>query len=565
MADDDTLHTNPSHEGAQRLSFDPPNRGHAIASPATIRIPLPLDWLDRDAAKVLRRLKKSGHTAYLVGGCVRDLMLGRYPKDFDIATSALPREVKRVFSNCRLVGRRFRLAHVRFHDNLIEVATFRRSPSPGTIPEADAGGTEGEEARKDASGPEEKGERASGAYRGDLLILSDNVFGTEEQDARRRDFTVNGLFFDVANEELRDWVGGTQDIRDRVIRTIGEPEIRFREDPVRMLRAIRFAAALGFTIEPVTWAAMRASAPDILRSARPRVLEELFRMLRGGAAARCVYLLSAAGLLPFLLPELGAGPVNDEHVDKAIPTLVGEGLPASPALSPAESATGSWAASVGVPHPVLRILQAIDVCTGNGIALANHMLLALLTLAKSASLNEGDDAKRDHPHLDLIALNEILAELTQSRLRLSRRERERARAALMGLVRITSRAERGLSLAILSKKSYYPDALTLFAISAWARGRGMETVPSLIRRSRLNQETLQILDLMTRCGERCEDHAEASAHAPTEGRRSRRRGRRRGRRRARGGEPSSTDTLPSGARIPLSSPMDSDAHAINAE
>ena len=173
--------------------------------------------IDADADRVVRRLAKAGFKAYLVGGCVRDILVGRRPKDFDVATSATPNEIRNVFRNCRIIGRRFRLAHVFFGDKIIETATFRANPREE---EEDAGN--------------------------DLLIRRDNVFGEEDEDARRRDFTINGLFYDVEKEEVIDHVDGLVDLDARLVRTIGDPDVRFQEDPIRMLRAIKFAARLDF-------------------------------------------------------------------------------------------------------------------------------------------------------------------------------------------------------------------------------------------------------------------------------------------------------------------------------
>jgi len=220
------------------------------------------------------------HQAYLVGGCVRDLLLDRTPKDFDVATDAHPGEVRAIFRNCRLIGRRFRLAHVYFRGGkVVEVATFRKNP-------VDVG-----EDVPDGS---------------DLLITRDNVFGTAEEDARRRDFTVNGLFYDVLTGEVIDYVGGREDLDAHRIATIGDPEIRMREDPVRALRAVRFASRLGFTIAPDTFEAMRRHAGELARCAPARVLEETFKLLRCGGSARAFELLRACGALPVVLPALGA-------------------------------------------------------------------------------------------------------------------------------------------------------------------------------------------------------------------------------------------------------------------
>ena len=185
--------------------------------------------IDGDALKVLYRLNQLGYTAYLVGGGVRDLLMGRRPKDFDVGTSARPNELKRIFRNCFLIGRRFRLAHIRFGSKVIETATFRRNAQ-----------TVGEIIEHAAEGP-----------------LEDNAFGTPQTDAFRRDFTVNGLFYNIKDFSVIDWVGGMKDLEAKVIRSIGDPEIRFREDPVRMMRAIKCSSRLGFPIERKTAAAMR--------------------------------------------------------------------------------------------------------------------------------------------------------------------------------------------------------------------------------------------------------------------------------------------------------------------
>jgi poly(A) polymerase len=226
--------------------------------------------IDPDALKVLYRLKNNGFVAYLVGGGVRDLLLERQPKDFDIGTSAHPQQVRKLFRNCFIVGRRFRLAHVRFGRKVVEVSTFRK-----------------------AAEPEE----------GDTLIRRDNTFGTPEEDAFRRDFTVNALFYDIATFSVIDWVRGIEDLIDRVIRTIGDPEVRFREDPVRMLRAVALAARLGFTIDPHTVEALRSLRGEIVRSSSARILEEFYKILRQGRSRRTFEMLHEHGLLAYLLPE----------------------------------------------------------------------------------------------------------------------------------------------------------------------------------------------------------------------------------------------------------------------
>ena len=234
--------------------------------------------IDPDALKVLYRLSSMGFTAYLVGGGVRDLLMGRKPKDFDVGTSAKPNELRKIFRNCFLIGRRFRLAQIRFGAKVIETATFRQnSQSVGEIIE------------HAAEGPQE-----------------DNTFGTPETDAYRRDFTVNGLFYDIKDFSVIDWVGGMKDIKNRVIRAIGDPNIRFQEDPVRMMRAVKFSSRLGFTIERKTFAAMKRHHACILSASQPRVCEEVFRLFTYGHSAEAFKLMWRTGMLGDLLPELAA-------------------------------------------------------------------------------------------------------------------------------------------------------------------------------------------------------------------------------------------------------------------
>ncbi len=198
-----------------------------------------------NALKVLYRLKEAGYQGFLVGGAVRDLLLGITPKDFDVATNALPEEVRRLFRNCRLIGRRFRLAHVHFGHEIIEVATFRAAAAPEREDSEDVdtdGGVERE--------PEADSEHRAFDHSG--RILRDNIYGTIEEDVWRRDFSANGLYYNIEDFSIWDFVNGVSDIRARRLKLIGDPETRYREDPVRMLRAVRFAAKLDFSIEDGT-------------------------------------------------------------------------------------------------------------------------------------------------------------------------------------------------------------------------------------------------------------------------------------------------------------------------
>ena len=233
--------------------------------------------IDPDALKVLYRLASLHHKAYLVGGSVRDLLLGRKPKDFDVGTDARPNEIRRQFRNCFLVGRRFRLAHIVFGKKVIETATFRKAPDPNAV--------------QDEHG---------------LYQYEDNTYGTPEEDALRRDFTVNGLFYDIETFSVIDYVGGLKDLKAKTIRSIGDPNIRFREDPVRMMRAVRFAAKLGFDVAANDVKAIRRYASELENASDSRLCEEIQRLFVRGASERCLRLAYDYGILKALLPTLAA-------------------------------------------------------------------------------------------------------------------------------------------------------------------------------------------------------------------------------------------------------------------
>jgi poly(A) polymerase len=230
--------------------------------------------IDDDTLKVLYRLSRSGYLAYLVGGGVRDLLLGRTPKDFDVGTDATPGQIKKLFRNCFLIGRRFRLAHVRFGpERMVEVATFRRQATADDLPE-------------DPS---------------DHSFFAENIFGTPQQDAFRRDFTVNALFYDIKTFSVIDYVGGLEDLEARRLRVIGDPLARFTEDPVRMLRALEFSARLGFSLDPALREGIYACAPLIAEAAPARIREEVMALFRHKVAGQVLRSAQTMGLLSWLL------------------------------------------------------------------------------------------------------------------------------------------------------------------------------------------------------------------------------------------------------------------------
>jgi poly(A) polymerase len=318
-----------------------------------------------NALRVLYRLREAGYEAFLVGGCVRDLLLGITPKDFDIATSALPEEVKRTFRNCRLIGRRFRLAHVFFGREIIEVATFRAMSVADEPPEVLAPDLDDDEVPEDLDDElddelddtdestvlAEAGSHQTGIHGGPPLverdrsrhagagnddddedrvtdehgrILRDNVYGTIDDDVWRRDFTANSLYYNIADFSIWDYTGGVEDIAARRLKLIGDAVTRYREDPVRMLRAARFEAKLGFTLDGATGTSI-AGLRELLGSVPPaRLFDETLKLFLTGHGARSLEVLQAHGLLRELLPTVAS--YLERHPDGAVARLLKQGL-----------------------------------------------------------------------------------------------------------------------------------------------------------------------------------------------------------------------------------------------
>jgi len=259
-------------------------RVFGLEAGAMERVPRAKHGMARDrispaAAKVCTVLREAGFQAYVVGGAVRDLLLGIAPKDFDVATDARPEQIKPLFRRALVIGRRFRLVHVMMGPETIEVSTFR-----GADPQA----AENAEHSRDEHG----------------RVLRDNVFGSQKDDARRRDFTVNALYYDAASEEIVDFHGGLRDLKKRVLRVIGDPAVRYREDPVRMLRAVRLSAKLGLTIDPATRAPIAEMGVLMERVPPARLFDEMLKLLLSGHASACLRQLREVGLHKGLLPLL---------------------------------------------------------------------------------------------------------------------------------------------------------------------------------------------------------------------------------------------------------------------
>lgn len=389
--------------------------------------------LDPDAVRVVERLQSAGFEAYLVGGCVRDLLLGRAPKDFDVATDARPRQIRKIFRNCRIIGRRFKLAHVVFRrpdgtEHIIETATFRRAPQ-----QMDSGASS-------------------------LLIRDDNEFGSAAEDAERRDFTINALFFDPRTWVILDYVGGLEDIARRRIETIGDPNIRLREDPVRILRAVKFASRLEFRIAFDTFDAMVRHAMDLQMAAIPRILEEILRLLRSGHAYEAFLLLARCGALSVIVPEVAeflerqarSGASGQRHVD------------------------GFW-----------RLLQALDRGVHAGDAVTSAYLHSVLFFPVYERACDPEE-HRGRPRHPLAVADSVFDSIGQ-RLRIPRADVARAKEICSAQFRFLARPSKRFRPGLFVEQRYFVEALALFRARCFSSGGPWEVYDAwyqLFRRRR---------------------------------------------------------------------------------
>ena len=384
------------------------------------------DDIDQQAILAIKRLRRYGYKGYLVGGCVRDLLLGITPKDFDIATDARPEEVKAIFKNSRIIGRRFRLVHLYYRGGkVLEVATFRAS-----IPADD----------------EDEGT-------GDLFIRRDNVFGTEQEDAQRRDFTINALFYDPESGQIIDHVGGLRDIDARVVRMIGDPHIRLREDPVRIVRAIRFRAKAGLALEEDLEAALPVYVDELVRCPPARLLEETLKLLRMGHALASFDEMLIHGVLEVLLPEVKA------FIDGHLSLLAGS--PVMEDRNPLEE--------------IRAHLEALDEIVARSPVSDDIVLGALLFPMADAVLCHADIQGRDRNR----SLTEFLGEVGV-RIQFTRKLSEQLRQSY-GVQRYfasesSGRRRRRLSPSTLMRRSFFPAALRLFEIRQRATHGSLEEV-----------------------------------------------------------------------------------------
>lgn len=382
--------------------------------------------IDLNALWVVRRLRAKGHEAYLTGGCVRDLLLNRKPKDFDVATSARPEEVRNIFRNCRLIGRRFLLAHVIFPGGkIIETATFRAKPS--------------EEISEDDNAE-------------DLLVMQDNVYGTMKEDAFRRDLTINGLFYDPVSGKVIDYVGGKDDLKAGLIRTIGDPEIRLQEDPVRILRAIRFANRLGFTIEEKTLQSMKEFSKDMLRCAPARLQEEIVRLLTSGTAKESMMLARDIGVLDVLMPELmeGMGLTPVAHEEGAEPSVA--------SVEDQQAMLEYW----------YSLLGAVDEIYTRDCNIVSSVAFTTLLLPAYARMEKSNENERNW--IDRLCVS------WAERIRLTRRDQDLIRILLSAIPLFSLDKVHHKSAQYLVRKPWFREGLLTYIIHLAAQNESLEGI-----------------------------------------------------------------------------------------
>ena len=428
--------------------------------------PISRKEIDRDAMRVMKRLNQNGHEAYLVGGAVRDLYLGKAPKDYDIATDATPSRLRKLFRNCRIIGRRFKIGHIYFEaGKVIEVATFRQSA-------ADAASSSNGIVRSESG-----------------IILRDNAYGTPQEDARRRDLTINGLFYDLKTFTVLDYVDGVKDIKARIVRMISEPDLSFAEDPVRMLRALRHSARTGFRIEDETMDSIIRNHADILQANSSRLLEEILKDLRSGAAAPFFKAIFGAHLLGDLLPVL------------------------SDQLSHSGSA-----------HPFWRRIETLDSRVIAGSEFSSSISLSLLLYTTLFNEEEMWNATRK---LSPLALKQIRGNFQKSTtaLQVSRRDTERILQIARNLSTFNHLLRNDRAPGKKLNKNYSRDVLDCLEIEVESTGENLEI-------------TNRWSDIVTENERKrsAKEREKGEAEEPAGSEPSRRKRRRRRRRRGRGGK-----------------------------
>ena len=370
--------------------------------------------MEEEVLKVLYRLKNSNQMAFLVGGAVRDLLLGRTPKDYDVATDARPDQIRKLFVNSRLIGRRFRLAHIVFKGGkVVELSTFRKSPA---LPEEGEEGENGEER--------------------DLLIREDNTWGTPQQDAYRRDFTINALFYNIADFSVIDYVGGLADLEAGIIRTIGDSGIRFREDPVRMIRAVEYAARLDFEMTPEVLKGIRKHRKDLRKASVARISDEMLNLLKSGAAEKAFRKLHATGLLEILHADLHRSLEQSQD------------------------------------NQLFRQLALIDEWVKKRRSISDTLLFGTLSLTSLAQATAAAEDKKGGRLAkgEYFTLVEDLLKGTTALFRIPIKRQHQLKQALLGAYKMRRRPSEQRGEQSIVGRGYFKDALDLFTLEVEITG-----------------------------------------------------------------------------------------------
>ena len=377
--------------------------------------------ISRNAISVVRQLQKNGFNAYLVGGCVRDLLIGRSPKDFDVVTNATPSSIKRVFRKSRIIGRRFKIVHIPFGPEIIETATFRALPENDNNADSD-----------------------------DLLLKRDNKYGSEREDAVRRDFTINALFYDPVKGDILDYVGGYEDIKQGIIRIIGRANISYREDPVRMIRAVKFQATTGFKMEKVTRSEITQLSSHILKCATARVIEEIYKIMRSGESLQTFRNLTETRLIKYLIPKVY------EMLRKAPPGKL-------------------------ETTPLGKRLAILDELIKRGRKFNNVLFLTVIFF----DLIQSRVADSDHPDMGYIA-NNYLTEISRN-MGFSKRDKDMMVKATVAQNRFLNPGKRSRKfIQRFVFRDYFKDSLDFFEINCRTCNKGSDEILFWVKQYKKN-------------------------------------------------------------------------------
>ena len=382
---------------------------------------IPIKKISKNAISVVRQLQKKGYKAYLVGGCVRDLLIGRNPKDFDVVTDAVPTAIKRVFRKARIIGRRFKIVHIPFGSEIIETATFRALPETENNSDSD-----------------------------DLMLKRDNKYGNEREDAVRRDFTINALFYDPIKGDIIDYTGGYNDIKQGIIRIIGNANVSYREDPVRMIRAVKFQATTGFILEKTTRNEISQLSAQIVKCSTARVIEEIYKIMRSGVSLQTFRNLTETRLIKFLIPKVF------EMLHKA---------------SPGQLDT----------TPLGKRLAILDELIKRGRKFNNVLFLTVIFY----DLIQSQIANSNHPDMGYIA-NNYLTEISRN-MGFSKRDKDmmvKAAVAQNRFLNPDKRSKKFIQRFVF--RDYFKDSLDFFEINCRTNNKGSDEILFWVKQYKKN-------------------------------------------------------------------------------